>query len=127
MRKMKYETKFKLVCITPCMIRDNLDGNRPMIGSAQCHKCSNFISQDCKKKIVTCKGHIIYRKSREKPIVLVKNYMRPVWCLENGKTYTSVKEASVETGLSTTSVTNSCRKGVTTKKGLTFKYINEPK
>lgn len=53
-RIVPYETIKGRICITPCMKKLNLDGERPFIGSLKCEMCTCFISKDQEKQEVTC-------------------------------------------------------------------------
>lgn len=49
-----YETIHGKICITPCMRKLNLDGERPFIGSLKCEMCSCFVSKDKNRQKVAC-------------------------------------------------------------------------
>lgn len=126
MMEIRYETKYNIVCITPCTLLDNLEGNRPMVGSARCQLCSNFCRKDSKRKIVSCRRNPTatfsgLKKKYNKPLRMKQ--MKQVLCIETGVVYNSIREAATAHGLSTTSITNSCKSGKTTRKKATFKFM----
>jgi len=55
--------------------------------------------------------------------VVIRKNTRKVKCLETGKEYGSIKEASYYTGVSSTLISRSCIRGETIK-GFTFEYLN---
>lgn len=49
-----YEVRYNIVCITPCRLIGYANGMKPMIGSALCTKCTNFVEKDSNKHVVIC-------------------------------------------------------------------------
>lgn len=123
--EIPYETIHNFICITPCTLLDNLEGTRPMIGSSMCQQCSNFCRKDSKRKIVSCKRKpfatfIGEKKKYNKPLRMKQ--MKQVICIETGVEYDSIHSAAEAFGISTTSITNSCKSGKTTRKKATFRF-----
>lgn len=49
---IKYDTRHKLVCITPCPFSESDD--RPRVGSARCFYCRSFVEKNSETKEVFC-------------------------------------------------------------------------
>lgn len=59
-----YQTVKKKILITPCPYRDWDNGNRPLVGSANCAACTSFRGKDRENQNVRC----AIKKNRDKEI-----------------------------------------------------------
>lgn len=123
-----YEVRHNVVCISPCMLMGYVNGMKPMIGSALCTKCTNFVEKDSNKHVVICRnkeGARIVGYSPPKKAGNGNYKSTKVVCMDTGESFISIKEASRHFDISTTSISNSCKRGLPTKKnGLIFKYYD---
>lgn len=127
-REVKYEVRYGRVCITPCYLIANDNGNRPMIGSGRCQMCSNFRKVDKENRTVTCRCNPrptfrtnAFKESRQEK---VWKQQKIVECIETGEVYTSLIEASKALGLTSTTIGQCARYGRKTRNGYSFRYLN---
>lgn len=126
-KEVRYEVRYGRVCITPCYLIDNESGERPMIGSCKCQMCSNFQKVDRENKIVTCRSNP-RPTFQTKPVKESRQdkfwaQQKIVECIETGKVYSSIVDASKAIGLSTTTIGQCAKNGRKTRLGYSFRFL----
>lgn len=119
-----YELKYGVVCITPCTKIDNLDGKRPMVGSSQCMRCTNFVEKHRKAQEVVCRNFSKKELKRKDTDSMIRN-PKKVICIETGEIYDSMSDAARKLSMSRTALSKSCELNRKTRIGLTFGYYEE--
>lgn len=121
-RIIPYEVKYGRICVTPCIILDNMEGDRPFVGSGRCRQCKYFRRIDSDKKEVYC----TYNKYSIDSDKISRNSVngRRVILLETGEEFESTKLAASRVGISVSSVNKSAKKGVKVLGEYTFQYLS---
>lgn len=118
-RVVPFDMKWGRVCITPCMMIDNGDGQRPMVGSAKCRECGRFVDIDRNENIVIC-NKVTPRKRDYGQIV---NKKKPVICVNTGIIYESITLAAKDIDCSLATIGKAIKDGRLVKKIWKFEYV----